>query len=176
MTAWIARLALLAAYAAVVIVAGCGNDDRASKGKDANDSEVAARGTKPQPRDEATEPAGPFGAIAVAQDGVHAGLSYDKASAALAEEAAVQTCERSGKGGKALGCKSQLWFKNGCGALAMGDDGAFGTGWGDDPRTACRWALKTCRDHRGRNCEPNYYACSPRKQRGTCDGGITSHQ
>lgn len=161
-----------ACAAACLILVALTACDKPSAPKDAAATQSASRqDTAASPQAAEDEAAGPYGAIAVATDGLHAGLSYDKASVAAAEAAAVATCESSAKG-KRLGCKSQVWFERACGALAMGDEGAFGTGWGHDPRSACRWALKTCRDFHGKNCEPNFYACSPGKRSGTCDGTL----
>lgn len=120
-------------------------------------------------------PRGPYGAIAVTANGLQAGFADGHGSRAQAEASAVATCAKSAKFGAGR-CESRLWFKDACGALSTGDDGAFGTGWGVDPRRACGWALQTCRDHGGRNCQADYYVCSPRKLSGTCDGSFKSYK
>lgn len=122
-----------------------------------------------------SKPRGPYGAIAVTANGLHAGFADGHASQAQAEASAVATCASNAKFGAGR-CTSRIWFKDACGALSTGDDGAFGTGWGVDPRRACGWALQTCRDYRGRNCRADYYVCSPRKLSGTCDGSFKSYR
>lgn len=43
-------------------------------------------------------------------------------------------------------CTVELWFKNGYGALAEGDDG-FGTGYGTYKQDAQLMALENCKNH-----------------------------
>ena len=63
------------------------------------------------------------GAIAYSSaTGAH-GYSYDYDTRDGAEQRALNEC--AGYGG---GCEAALWFRNACGALAVGADG-WGTGW-----------------------------------------------
>src|ERR1700681_405368 len=62
-----------------------------------------------------------FGAIAFSASSGAAGYSYDYASRDEAEERALQECGR--------GCEVVLWFKNACGALAVGTGNGYGSGW-----------------------------------------------
>jgi serine/threonine-protein kinase len=111
----------------------------------------------------------------VSTDGAHAGISYDEPSRRDAEAVAVRQCQESGKG-KRLDCRSQLWFREACGALAMGEDGGFGTGCGAGPQRACAYAFESCRDQRVRACEAMFYACTPQGPRGACGVGLRSDQ
>lgn len=128
----------------------------------------------PRP-DTESAPRGSFGAIAVSDSGVHAGFGSGKVSRSMAEATALASCRNDLKRSDGQ-CAVKLWYQNACGALATGDDGAFGTGWGNSWRSACGWALKTCRDYGGRNCEANWYECSPGKRSGSCDGTFTQQK
>lgn len=134
---------------------------------------LAARPPQPPSPSRLTASGGPFGAIAVSPDGQHAGFSIGKANRDAAEADAVSTCEDSAKGQR---CEAMLWYRNACGALATGDEGAFGTGWGNSRQSACGWALRTCRDYGGRGCEANWYECSPSGQSGSCDGKLKTYK
>jgi len=82
-----------------------------------------------------------FGAIAYSKAAGTHGYSYNYATQSAAENSAMQECERySGKGD----CQVIVWFKNGCGALAEGDNGHYGSGWGDTQDLAERNALESC--------------------------------
>ena len=76
-----------------------------------------------------------FGAIAFSSSSGATGYSYDYDSRDGAEERALQEC--------GPGCKVVLWFKNACGALAVGKAAATepaGRQAGARPRT-WRWAI-----------------------------------
>ncbi|MFN6567358.1 DUF4189 domain-containing protein [Dendronalium sp. ChiSLP03b] len=96
-----------------------------------------------------------FGAIAYSRSTkVYAsatGLSRQEA-----ERGALYNCQQQSR---AKDCSVPLWFKNAWGALAVGSNGAYGTGWGYDtnnPRKgraiAGRYALQTCKNYGGVNC------------------------
>jgi serine/threonine-protein kinase len=112
---------------------------------------------------------GPFGAIAVGRNGNRAGTSFAHATQAEAEAAAEETCRGTGTD-VAKDCASKVWFKDACGALAVGKNGIYGTGWHNSPAGACRWAVSTCKQGGGTLCESTIYSCSPRDVWGTCDG------
>jgi hypothetical protein len=61
-----------------------------------------------------------------------------------AEREAMANCD-------ARDCRKALYFVNSCGALARGEDGGWGSSWGESPRQARRKALDIC--------ERNSYAC-----------------
>lgn len=66
-----------------------------------------------------------FGAISFSQSTRANGYSYDYKTKEAAQRAANIQCESySGTGD----CKSVIWFKNACGALATDPNGAYGSG------------------------------------------------
>lgn len=85
-----------------------------------------------------------FGAIAYSRDQGSYGHATDYDSRAEAEAAALEACDESD-------CVVELWFKNGYGALAEGDDG-FGTGWGRYRQEAQSHALRVCQKYT-ENCD-----------------------
>ena len=101
------------------------------------------------------DPANKFGAIAYSPStGVH-GLSNDLGSQEEAEKAALSSCAQ-----RARDCKVPLWFRNACGALAVGPNG-FGTGWGVDQGVAESYALKSCAQY-SKNCTVRRWVCTTR--------------
>ncbi|MBM3393319.1 MAG: DUF4189 domain-containing protein [Betaproteobacteria bacterium] len=185
MRSWAARSRLapltpgrvLVGLAFAVLLASCGKDDTTtgtdtSKPAETHSPSGKKSDFKPLPALESTP--GPYGSIAVSASGLHAGFAQGKGNRAQARDSAVRTCIKAAKSTSA-GCAEQLWFKESCGALATGDNGAFGTGWGDNGKLACRWALQSCRDAGGMACRADYYACSPGKLTGTCDGTFRSN-
>jgi hypothetical protein len=106
----------------------------------------------------ATNPVAPgnkFGAIAYSPaTGVHA-LTTDHGSQEEAERAALASCAQ-----RAKDCKVPLWFRNACGALAVGPNG-YGTGWGVDQGLAESYALKSCAQY-SKNCTIRRWACTTR--------------
>jgi hypothetical protein len=96
-----------------------------------------------------------FGAIAYSPSSGADGYSYDYATQAEAEERALAECNSRGEG-----CQSVLWFRNACGALAVGPDG-WGTGWAEDQGTAEENARDECSKHSG-HCAVTRWACTTR--------------
>ncbi|WP_414545965.1 protein kinase domain-containing protein [Nostoc sp. CCY0012] len=96
-----------------------------------------------------------FGAISYSSvTGIY-GLATSS-SQAEAESTALIDCQRKSGANDCLGL---LWFKNSWGALAVGSNGAYGTGWGakiDHPpggkELAEEYALQTCQQYGGVNC------------------------
>lgn len=138
----------------------------------------------PAPRSEVefgtpTGRTGVYGAIGVVADGnflVGYG-AYDFPDRRTAERGAIEGCEASsakaGRGDLGEGCKAALYFYNACGALAQSAEGAWGTGWADNGwRNACSYAVASCKDAGGADCEGFIYICSPGGLRGTCDGAM----
>jgi hypothetical protein len=94
-----------------------------------------------------------FGAIAFSSGSGATGHSYDYDSRDGAEERALQEC--------GPGCKVVLWFKNACGALAVGDGSGFGTGWASSRSEAENLAMGYCRQNTG-GCQISRWACTTR--------------
>ncbi len=80
-----------------------------------------------------------YGSIAYSQSTKSYSWATDYKSQADAENAAMVECYK-----RAGDCKSALWFVNGCGSLAVGSDGGWGTNWGTDGRQAQQKALAQC--------------------------------
>ena len=94
-----------------------------------------------------------FGAIAYSTStGAH-GWAKDHASRAAAQKAARAACSKH-----AQDCKPVLWFKNGCGALAVSDK-IYGWGWGTTQKLADGEAIKACAKH-GKACKVSLQVCT----------------
>jgi hypothetical protein len=96
-----------------------------------------------------------FGAIAYSPTSGADGYAMDYSSQAGAEDRALSECTARGEG-----CQSVLWFRNACGALAVGPDG-WGAAWGDDQEAAEDNALDQCKGH-SENCAVKRWACTTR--------------
>jgi serine/threonine-protein kinase len=81
-----------------------------------------------------------YGAIAYSSSTGATGWAYNHRSRGAAEGAALANCRQH-----ASDCTVPVWFRNACGAIAVGFDG-YGTGWGNNRQLAESYALKTCRD------------------------------
>jgi serine/threonine-protein kinase len=97
-----------------------------------------------------------YGAIAYSPSTGAYGWSYDHVSQASAVSAALAECSQ-----RAGDCQVPLWFRNACGALAVGSGGGFGTGWGTSRGIAERYALRVCRQHAG-SCSVRRWVCTTR--------------
>ena len=86
------------------------------------------------------------------------GYSYDYGSSRAAADAAVTNCRKENTG--ASDCKSLVTFRNACGALALGHDGAYGSAWGLSQRDAANKALAECRPYGGASCKIERQVCS----------------
>ena len=100
-----------------------------------------------------TAAADSFGALAFSTSSGAAGRSYDYDSRDEAEERALQECGR--------GCEVVLWFKDACGALAVGEGNGYGTGWASSRSEAEGLAIDYCRKNTG-GCEIAQWACTSR--------------
>ena len=97
-----------------------------------------------------------YGAIAYSpRTGAH-GWALNHPSRSAAEKVAVANCSQH-----APDCKTQVWFKNACGALATGK-GGFGTAWGNPQKAADNEALKLCAKH-AKGCSVVRRVCSDGK-------------
>ncbi|MGO7212492.1 DUF4189 domain-containing protein [Rhizobium ruizarguesonis] len=77
-----------------------------------------------------------YGAIAYSPSIGALGWSYAHDNRRDAEIVARRNCDSS-----ANDCRIAIWFRNGCGAVAVGRRG----GWGYDNREAQRQAIRSCR-------------------------------
>ncbi|WP_377289562.1 DUF4189 domain-containing protein [Rhizobium sp. SG2393] len=95
-----------------------------------------------------------FGAISYSPDTGATGWSYSWSSRRQAEREAQQNCyENAGD------CRVAIWFKNACGAVAAGDDGGWGSGWGSNSNRARREAIKQCSQYSD-GCRVVRWQCS----------------
>lgn len=98
-----------------------------------------------------------FGAIAYSPDDRAAGWTYNYSTRSRAEANALSECR--GAGGES--CRVLVWFKNGCGALAVASSGAYGSGWGSSKQRAELEALKSCGQY-DRGCRVTRWVCTDR--------------
>ena len=99
-----------------------------------------------------------WGSIAFSQEpdgGYVWGMSWSFADRRSAADAAMGECR--GEGGSA--CSEAGWFRNTCGALAIGDENGYGTGAGGTEAEAERSALAECRKVNA-NCRVDASECS----------------
>lgn len=97
-----------------------------------------------------------YGAIAYSPStGAH-GYAFDYPSRGVAERRALASCSRH-----AGDCQVPLWFRNACGALAVGNGGGWGTGWGASRRMAERSARRSCRKFT-KGCTVLRWVCTAR--------------
>jgi serine/threonine-protein kinase len=94
-----------------------------------------------------------WGALAYSYETGRYGFAYDYRTKDEATDSAVGHCGVDD-------CKAVVWFRNGCGAFAKGDN-AFGWGIGDDKKDAQEKALAACREH-GDGCRVIEWACTTR--------------
>lgn len=100
-----------------------------------------------------------YGAIAYSRETRANGTSWNFATRAAAERAAVRECENySGSGD----CRAVIWFRNACGALAVGDNGALGWAWNRDRSPAEREAVRQCAVYGGGGCKVVRWTCTDR--------------
>jgi hypothetical protein len=94
-----------------------------------------------------------YGAIAYSPTASQYGYSQKQNSIAAAERKAAEDCGRND-------CQVALWFSS-CGALAKDEDnGAWGTGYGDNVQLAGTFAQTTCVKKGGRNCKLQFATCA----------------
>jgi hypothetical protein len=98
------------------------------------------------------------GAIAYSALKTVYGYSRDYGSSRAAADAAVANCRKENKG--ASDCKVLVTFRNACGALALGNKGAYGSAWGLSQREAANKALTECRPYGGASCKIEGQVCS----------------
>ncbi|RMH46635.1 MAG: DUF4189 domain-containing protein [Alphaproteobacteria bacterium] len=99
-----------------------------------------------------------YGAIYFSQDTGAYGYSWNYRTQEAAEDAAYNECRRHRS--RPRDCVMATWFRNACGALAVGDGNGWGASWGRTIREAERKALNTCRDYNNTGCRVEVSFCS----------------
>ena len=92
-----------------------------------------------------------YGSIAFSEEyggGYAWGMAWSYGTLSEAQNNAISECRR--KGG--TNCGEIVWFRDACGALAIGDNGGYGSGWGTSYGIAQQYALNTCQSYGNRNC------------------------
>ena len=80
-----------------------------------------------------------YGALAYSQKSGSYGWSIDAQSQADAENSAINECYK-----RAGDCQSAIWFRDACGAIAVGEDGGWGADWGRNKTAARNKAMNVC--------------------------------
>jgi serine/threonine-protein kinase len=93
-----------------------------------------------------------YGALAFYQDQGRWGSSYGYPDRRSAERRALDECGHRR-------CKIAVWYRDGCGAIAMGSTGGAGWAWAGDVRDAEDDAIDACYDV-DRNCDVLVSSCS----------------
>jgi hypothetical protein len=98
-----------------------------------------------------------FGAIAYSARSGANGWAKDHASREAAEKAALAACGKHAKD-----CSVLVWFRNGCGAVAVGAKTSIpGYGWGTTQALADAEAMKGCARHT-KGCRIKHQVCTAR--------------
>ncbi|AKI00597.1 protein of unknown function (DUF4189) [Hoeflea sp. IMCC20628] len=96
-----------------------------------------------------------FGAIAFSKATGGYGFVYDRQSRREAENGAMRECRS-----RTSGCQVAVWFRNGCGAVAIGSNG-----WGSEPgatrQAAERAARRKCSRYTN-GCQVLAWSCTSR--------------
>ena len=95
-----------------------------------------------------------YGAIAYSSSSGGWGYSYNYGSRGAAERRALRECRVRGGG-----CRTVVWFRNACGALASGRGNAYGWSWNTSRAVARRRAMRECRA-RTSGCRIRVDVCS----------------
>lgn len=96
-----------------------------------------------------------YGAIAYSRTTGAIGWGFDYPSREAAESGAVANCRQH-----AGDCAVATWFRDACGAIAVGDNG-YGAEWGEEAKGAEDAALTRCRG-RALNCTVRRSVCTTR--------------
>jgi hypothetical protein len=94
-----------------------------------------------------------FGAIAYSPSSGAHGYAFDFSTQAGAEARALAECNSKGRG-----CQSAIWFRNACGAIAVGSSG-WGSGWDENQQMAEQKALDKCKNY-SRGCSVVRWVCT----------------
>ncbi|MCY3702209.1 MAG: DUF4189 domain-containing protein [Rhodospirillales bacterium] len=106
----------------------------------------------------------PFGSIALSRDSLGSfawGIAWNPESAPEAEAESLVLCETHG----GRDCQVVGQSRKACGALAIGKDGGYGTGWGVLRAAAAQEALAECRAESAQ-CQLELARCSQLQQAG----------
>ena len=99
-----------------------------------------------------------YGSIAFSQQGgsgYHWGFTWDFESREVARNRSIAGCRSEG----GRNCSEIFWFRNTCGALAIGGGNGWGTGGGETTFKAQRGALEKCRA-KNRDCRIAVSRCA----------------
>ncbi len=97
-----------------------------------------------------------YGALAYSPSTGAWGGAYDYASRRAAENRALSECRARGRG-----CQVAVWFRNACGAISVGNNGGWGSGWGSSRSRAEREARAVCRNYDS-GCRAYAWTCTSR--------------
>lgn len=97
-----------------------------------------------------------FGAIAISPSSKAMGWSFNYNSKWKANQVALNKCRKY-----ASDCKIGVWFRNACGAVAVGANGGWGAHWGNSVKSAKWKAKKTCRKYDS-YCQVKRWVCTDR--------------
>lgn len=95
-----------------------------------------------------------YGAIAFSPRNGAFGYSYNYGTRDEAEARALRECRVRGGG-----CRLMVWFRNACGALAVGEGYAYGWAWASSRGEARGRAMEECRA-RTRGCDIRVLVCT----------------
>jgi serine/threonine-protein kinase len=95
-----------------------------------------------------------YGAIAISTTTSSLGWAYNMPSRAAAETVAISKCGVDD-------CRVGTWFRNACGAVAIGDGGGWGASWGNTKNGAIERAINACSQNT-ENCEWKRVICTAR--------------
>lgn len=98
-----------------------------------------------------------FGSIAYSKKTRNLGFTLGHPSRDAAEKAAAQDCEVRSNGSS--DCQPLIWFRGRCGALALGDGGAYGAAQHPSQVTASKEAITLCTKH-GETCRVVLELCA----------------
>ncbi len=93
-----------------------------------------------------------FGAIAYSSSTGKTGNSWNHNNLTAAQNAALASCDQDD-------CKVAIWFKNACGALAVGNNGCWEAHWGVSRSDAENKSLNSC-SQRCSDCKIISWACT----------------
>lgn len=96
-----------------------------------------------------------YGSIAFSKATGYTGGSWDYSSERDAANAAIRSCGQSDS-------EAVLIFWNTCGAIAVGNSGGWGGGYGSEMSIARGEALNTCQRYGNTNCRVAYSVCTTR--------------
>ena len=97
-----------------------------------------------------------YGAIAYSPSTQAMGWAYDYNTKWAANNAALKKCRKH-----ASDCRIATWFRNACGAIAVGGNGGWGAHWGHSVKNAKWKARKTCKRHDS-YCKVRRWVCTTR--------------